>query len=82
MNAGTLEELQVGALRIFDLRGLRAIHRPIFCAIRSSIEGSAREIRTQLIIAKQRAPVTESERLALDQRYEEIGKMLTGRRPD
>jgi four helix bundle protein len=40
--------------------------------------GSAREIRTQLVIAQQRDHVTESERIPLDRRYEEIGRMLTG----
>ena len=40
--------------------------------------GSAREIRTQLVIAQQRSHITEDERLPLDRRYEEIGKMLTG----
>ena len=41
-------------------------------------KGSAREIRTQLVIARQRFHITEDERLPLDSRYEEIGKMLTG----
>jgi four helix bundle protein len=41
-------------------------------------KGSAREIRTQLIIAVQRGHITEAERAALDSRYDEIGKMLNG----
>jgi four helix bundle protein len=41
-------------------------------------KGSAREIRTQLIIAVQRGHITEAERTALDGRYEEIGRMLNG----
>jgi len=41
-------------------------------------KGSAREIRTQLIIAVQRRHITEDERVPLDRKYEEVGKMLTG----
>jgi four helix bundle protein len=41
-------------------------------------KGSARETRTQLIVAVQRAHITEAERVALDRRYEEIGRMLSG----
>jgi four helix bundle protein len=40
--------------------------------------GSAREIRTQLRVARDRLLITESERADLDGRYEEVGKMLTG----
>jgi len=41
-------------------------------------KGSAREIRTQLIIAVQHRHITEDERVPLDRKYEEVGKMLTG----
>jgi len=41
-------------------------------------KGSAREVRTQLIVAVQRAHLTEAERIPLDKRYEKIGKMLAG----
>jgi four helix bundle protein len=41
-------------------------------------KGSAREIRTQLVIAVQRCHITDAERHALDRLYEEVGKMLTG----
>jgi four helix bundle protein len=40
--------------------------------------GSARELRTQLRVARDRGLIAESERAALDNRYEEVGKMLTG----
>jgi four helix bundle protein len=40
--------------------------------------GSSRETRTQLIIARQRAHITETERVPLNDRFEEIAKMLTG----
>jgi four helix bundle protein len=41
-------------------------------------KGSARETRTQLIVAVQRTHITETERIPLDWKYEEIGKMLSG----
>ena len=41
-------------------------------------KGSARETRTQLIVAVQREHLTEAERVSLDKRYEEIGRMLSG----
>jgi four helix bundle protein len=41
-------------------------------------KGSAREMRTQLLVAAQRAHITEKERVALDRAYEEICKMLSG----
>lgn len=41
-------------------------------------KGSARETRTQMIVAVQRAHMTEAERIVLDERYEEIGRMLNG----
>jgi four helix bundle protein len=40
--------------------------------------GSAREVRTQLLVARDRRHITESERTPLEAAYEEIGKMLTG----
>jgi len=41
-------------------------------------KGSARETRTQLIVAVQREHVTETERVHLARQYEEIGRMLSG----
>jgi len=41
-------------------------------------KGSAREMRTQLLVAVQRAHITEKERVPLDRCYEEICKMLSG----
>jgi four helix bundle protein len=41
-------------------------------------KGSAREMRTQLLVAVQRAHITETERVLLDRSYEEICKMLSG----
>jgi len=41
-------------------------------------KGSAREMRTQLLVAMQRGHVTEKERVHLDRCYEEICKMLSG----
>jgi four helix bundle protein len=40
--------------------------------------GSAREIRSQLRVACDRKHITQTERVDLDKRYEEVGKMLTG----
>lgn len=40
--------------------------------------GSSREIRTQLIVAKDRRHILDTERLHLSGKYEEIAKMLTG----
>jgi four helix bundle protein len=40
--------------------------------------GSAREIRSQLRAALDRRLITEAERVDLDRRYEEVGRMLTG----
>jgi four helix bundle protein len=40
--------------------------------------GSAREIRSQLRVAQDRRLITEAERIDLDARYDEVGKMLTG----
>jgi four helix bundle protein len=40
--------------------------------------GSSRELRTQLIIARDRKHIAEAERLGLHARYEEIARMLTG----
>ena len=40
--------------------------------------GSSREIRSQLLVARDRRHITETERVTLSQKYEEIGKMLTG----
>ncbi len=41
-------------------------------------KGSAREARTQLVVAVQRNHITESERVRISNMYEEIAKMLTG----
>jgi four helix bundle protein len=41
-------------------------------------KGSARETRTQLVVAVQRNHITESERVRISNMYEEIAKMLTG----
>ena len=41
-------------------------------------KGSSREIRSQLVVARQRRHVTESEVAAISDKYEEIAKMLTG----
>ena len=41
-------------------------------------KGSSREIRSQLIVARQRRLITDSERAAVSDKYEEIAKMLTG----
>jgi four helix bundle protein len=41
-------------------------------------KGSSREIRSQLVVARQRRHVTESEVAAISEKYEEIAKMLTG----
>jgi len=40
--------------------------------------GSSREARTQLVVARDRQHITESERVELSDRYEEIARMLTG----
>jgi four helix bundle protein len=40
--------------------------------------GSSREIRTQLVVARQRRLLSDEERLLISKKYEEIGKMLTG----
>jgi four helix bundle protein len=40
--------------------------------------GSSSEIKTQLIVARDRRHITEQERAVLTERYAEIGKMLTG----
>ena len=40
--------------------------------------GATREIRTQLVVARDRGHVEDSERLALTEDYAEIAKMLTG----
>ena len=40
--------------------------------------GSGRETRTQLIVARDRRHITETERIRLSDMYEEIAKMLTG----
>ena len=40
--------------------------------------GSAREIRTQLVVACTRQHLLETERCNVDAKYEEIAKMLTG----
>jgi four helix bundle protein len=40
--------------------------------------GSCRETRTQLIVGVHRRHLTERERAALDAKYEEVAKMLTG----
>jgi len=40
--------------------------------------GSTRELRTQLVIARDRRHIVESERLQISAKYEEIAKMLTG----
>ena len=41
-------------------------------------KGSSREIRSQLVVARQRRLVTDDERVSISRKYEEIGKMLTG----
>jgi four helix bundle protein len=41
-------------------------------------KGSSREIRSQLVVARQRRQVTESEVAAISEKYEEVAKMLTG----
>jgi four helix bundle protein len=41
-------------------------------------KGSAREMRTQLLVAVQRGHISEAERIPLDKKYEEIGRMLYG----
>ena len=41
-------------------------------------KGSAKEVRDQLGIARDRSLITEDERLALDTRYLEIARMLGG----
>jgi four helix bundle protein len=40
--------------------------------------GSDRETRTQLIVARDRRHITETERIRLSEQYEEIARMLTG----
>jgi four helix bundle protein len=40
--------------------------------------GSARETRTQLVVARDRNHITEPERVRISDQYEEIAKMLTG----
>ena len=40
--------------------------------------GSSREARTQLVVAVQRNHITETERLRISNKLEEIAKMLTG----
>jgi four helix bundle protein len=40
--------------------------------------GSAREARTQLVVARDRKHLTEPERTRISDQYEEIAKMLTG----
>src|SRR5262245_39731982 len=41
-------------------------------------KGSARETRTQLAVSVQRGLISEAERIPLDKKYEEIGRMLYG----
>jgi four helix bundle protein len=41
-------------------------------------KGSSREVRTQLVVACERRHITETERIAISSKYEEIAKMLTG----
>ena len=41
-------------------------------------KGSAREVRTQLLVAVQRGHIKEAERLPIDEHYEELGRMLSG----
>jgi four helix bundle protein len=40
--------------------------------------GSSREARTQLVVAQQRAHVTDAERVRVNLMFEEVAKMLTG----
>src|SRR5436190_24206623 len=40
--------------------------------------GSSRELRSQLIIARDRRHIAEDERARISNKYEEIAKMLTG----
>jgi four helix bundle protein len=40
--------------------------------------GSSSEVRTQLVVARDRRYIAESEREKLSDKYEEIAKMLTG----
>ena len=40
--------------------------------------GSCRETRTQLVVAVQRRHLSESERVVVDMKLEEVAKMLTG----
>jgi len=40
--------------------------------------GSTREVRTQLIVARDRHHINESERLELTSAYEEVARMATG----
>src|SRR5262249_54333638 len=40
--------------------------------------GSTREIRTQLIVARDRHHITETERVCVSAKYDEIARMLTG----
>jgi len=40
--------------------------------------GSSRELRTQLVIARDRRHIVEDERARISNKYEEIAKMLTG----
>ena len=49
-----------------------------FAQYRYRSKGSARETRTQLVVAVQRNHITESERVRISNMYEEIAKMLTG----
>ena len=41
-------------------------------------KGSSREARTQLLVAWQRRIITDAERSAISNSFEEIAKMLTG----
>jgi four helix bundle protein len=49
-----------------------------FAAYLYRARGSAREIRSQLKVARDRRHITEVERVGFDRRYDEVGKMLTG----
>jgi four helix bundle protein len=40
--------------------------------------GSSREARTQLVVARDRLHITETERVQVSERLEEVAKMLTG----
>ena len=49
-----------------------------FCEYCYRSRGSTREVRTQLVVARDRDHVADSERLSLTNDYAEIAKMLTG----